>query len=391
MKRYIQQILFIGAILVFAGCKKDDFQPEESFVKIYNDSEGNKKYVPLGIQQTTDQGYIVLSAYGGWNIHVMKTDKVGGVVWRKTLPSNYVNATNLIKHGGSYYFVCMDNVGLFTYLLQLDEASGNVNEIQNFSGIIYPTYAYSNGTTMYIQNYDRLSYKTGIHQLDPSLTSITQSEELNIMTSVEDRIVDHITHDGKRIPFFVSSTPENDYIVMSCFYNYSFSLVFMNANLQFSGVYNGANFNGGVNAILPKGNSQYAVARFSYDNQYFNANASLNPASVDIAESISASGYSELNPEKPVVIRSMAIGGVYYVVMAGSTRSNQLLLSFFDPYSGALRGTKYVGQNTPYSICDFTKTEDGGLMLLVQAKVMGSYDRIATVKLSDEQLAELLE
>ena len=71
MKRYIQQVFFIGAILVFVGCKKDDFQPEESFVKIYNDSEGNKKYVPLGIQQTADQGYVMLSAYDGWNIHVM--------------------------------------------------------------------------------------------------------------------------------------------------------------------------------------------------------------------------------------------------------------------------------------------------------------------------------
>lgn len=391
MKHYIQQFLFIGIILLLAGCKKDDFQPEESFVKIYNDLDGNKSYFPLGIQQTSDQGYLILSAYGGWDILVMKVDKTGEFVWKGTLPSNYVNATNLIKHGDNYYFVCMDQVGLFTYLMQIDEASGGITEVQSFSGIIYPTYAYSNGNNIYIQNYHRLSYETGIHQLDPSLMSIAQSEKVNILTNVEDRIVDHITYNGKRMPFFISSTPENDYIIMSGFYNYSFSLIFLNPALQFSGVYNGANFNGGVNAILPQGNSVFSTARFSFDNQYFNANATLNPAGIDIAESISAQGFSELDPDKPVIIRRVRAGGTIYTAFAASTRSNQVLIGFFDLTSGTLKGKKYVGQNTPYTLYDMTATDDGGLMLLVQAKIMGSYDRIAIIKLSDEQLKESVE
>lgn len=392
MKRCIQNFLFIGVIILLAGCKKDDFKPEETFIKIYNDPEGNKKYVPLSIQQTGDQGYLILSAYDGWNILVMKVDKTGEFVWKETLPSNYVNGVpNMIRQGDNYYFACMDQVGLFTYLMQVDEVSGTVSEVQSFPGIIYPTYLYSNGNAVYIQNYHRLSYETGIHQLDPSLTTIIRSGKVNVLTNVEDRIVDHIRHDGRRMPFFVSSTPEHDYIIMGGFFNYSFSLIFLDPNLQFSGVYNGANFNGGVNAVLPQGGSAFSVARFSFDNLYFNANTTLNPTGIDIAESITAQGHSELDSSKPVIIRNIGIEGKNYVVLAASTRSNQLLIGFFDPASGTLKGKKYVGQNTPYTICDIAATDDGGLMLLVQVKVMGSYNRIATIKLSDEQLKESVE
>ncbi len=381
----------LAVILFLAGCKKDDFEPEESFIRVYNELEGNKNYVPLGIRQTSDQGFLILSAYDGWNILAMKIDKTGNFVWKSPLPSNYVNATpNLIEHQGRFYFVCMDQVGLFAYVMQVDDASGTISEVSNFPGIIYPTCAYSNGTSFFIQNYERYTFQTGIHQLDASLTGIAQSGSLNILTDIEERIVDHINYTGRRMPFSIHSTPENDRLVMSCFYNYSFSLVFLDPNLQFSGVYNGANFNGGVNAVLPKGNAVYSVARFSFDNLYFNPGATLNPAGIDIAENIPAQGFSELDPARPVVIRSVEVSGTPYVAMMASTRSNQLLISFFDG-SGELKAKKYIGKNIPYTICDAHPTGDGGLMLLIQAKIMGSYNRIATIRLSDEELEELFE
>lgn len=387
----IKSTAIILAVILLSGCKKDDFKPEESFIKIYNDPEGNRNYVPLSIQQTNDQGFLILSAYDGWNILAMKVDKTGEFVWRAPLPSTYVNATpNLIRHQDNFYFVCMDRVGLFSYLMQIDDVAGVISEVSDFQGIIYPTSAYSNGISFFIQNYERSTYQTGIHRLDASLTGVSQSGSLNILTDVEDKIVDHINYTGRRMPFFVHTTPENDYLVMSCFYNYSFSLVFLNPNLQFSGVYNGANFNGGVNAALPLGNSAYAVARFSFDNQYFTPGISLNASGIDIAENIQAQGFSELNPAKPVVIRTVVIDGTEYVAMIASTRSNQLLIGFFDG-SGALKGKKYIGKNTPYAICDARSTEDGGLMLLIQAKIMGSYNRIATIRLSDEELKAALE
>ena len=387
MKLFIYCMIFLGLAGSFAGCKKDS-KPEDSFIKIYDDENGNKHFHPLSITTSaSNDGYLVMSAYDGWRIHLMKIDNAGEFVWNYELPANYVNAVpNLIKSNGENYLVCMDAVGLFTYVLKIDEGNHSTAEVSNFPNVLYPTYAYNSGQAIYIQNYNRLSMQTGIHKLTSDLSSITQSADLDIFTDVEDRIVDHITFNGKRMPFFVSSTPEQNYIVMNGFYNYSFSLIFLDQNLNFAGVYNGAGFNGGLAAISPSGGSQFSLARFSYDNIYYNASVPLVPTTIDIAESIPGQGHSELDAEKPVLIKDISINNVQYKAFLSSTRSNQLLLSIYDRGSGALVGKKYLGKNTPYTACDFIQTEDSGLNILLQAKIMGSFDRIAIIKLSKEQM-----
>lgn len=391
MKLFIYCMIFLGLILPLAGCKKD-FKPEDAFIKIYDDQNGNKHFHPLGITTSANNdGYIVMSAYDGWRIHLMKIDNAGEFLWNYELPGNYVNAIpNLIKSNGQNYLVCMDAVGLFTYVLKIDESSHTTTEVSSFPNVLYPTYAYNSGSAIYIQNYNRLSMQTGVHKLTPDLTSITQEANLDIFTDVEERIVDHITFDGKRIPFFISSTPEQNYIVVNGFYNYSFSLIFLDQNLNFTGVYNGAGFNGGLAAISPSGSSQFSLARFSYDNLYFNANATINPTAIDITESIPAQGQSELDAEKPVLIKDLTIGGTHYKAFLSSTRSNQLLLTIYNS-GGSLAGKKYLGKNTPYTACDFIQTEDSGLNILIQAKIMGSFDRIALIKLSKEQVEAIVE
>lgn len=391
MKLFIFCVIFLGLAFSFAGCKKDS-KPEDSFIKIYDDQNGNKHFHPLSITTAANNdGYIVMSAYDGWRIHLMKIDNTGEFVWNYELPANYVNAVpNLIKSNGQNYLICMDAVGLFTYVLKIDENNHNTTEVSNFTDILYPTYAYNSGSAIYIQNYNRLSMQTGIHKLSSDMVSVTQSADLDIFTDVEERIVNHITFDGKRMPFFISSTPEQNYIVMNGFYNYSFSLIFLDQNLNFAGVYNGAGFNGGLAAISPSGGSQFSLARFSYDNLYYNASATLTPTTIDITESIPAQGQSELDAEKPVLIKDLSIGGSQYKAYLSSTRSNQLLLSIYSP-SGSLAGKKYLGKNIPLTACDFIQTEDSGLSVLVQAKIMGSFDRIGIMKLSKEQMEEIVE
>ena len=391
MRPLIYSLFFLGMALAFSACKKKDYKPEDSFIKIYDDQDGNKHFHPLSITTSaSNDGYIILSAYDSWRIHIMKIDNTGEFVWNYELPSNYVNAVpNLIQSNGENYLVCMDAVGLFTYVLKIDENNHSTTEVSSFPNILYPTYAYNSGQHVYIQNYNRTSYKTGIHELTPDLATETQSADLDIFTDVEERIVDHITFTGKRMPFFVSSTPEQNYIVMNGFYNYSFSLIFLDQNLNFAGVYNGAGFNGGLVAISPSGASQFALARFSYDNLYYNAGATLTPTTIDITESISAQGNSELDAQKPVLIKDLSIGGSSYKAFLSSTRSNQLLLSLYS--GGTLAGKKYLGKNIPLTACDFIQTGDEGLSVLVQAKIMGSFDRIGIMKLSKDQLKELVD
>lgn len=388
------KLLFMLAfgLIVFTGCKKDKYKPEESFIKVYNDNDGSRNYFPLSMQRTSDEGYLVLSAYNGWNIHLLKTDKVGELLWEYDLPSKYINAVpNLIERNGNLYFVCMDAVGLFTYVMQVDETGNKANEFQEFQQIRYPMYVCDNKSAVYIQNYERTSYETGIFELSAGMDQIVKAGSVQIYTDVEDKIVDHLSFTGKRFPFFVSVTPEKDYIVMSGFNNYSFSTIFMDANLDFSGVYNGAAFDGGLNAILPLGGNKFSLARFSFSNLYFNPSTTLSPTTIDIAESIPAQGKAELDAQSPVLIKNIPINGKDYVVYLATTKSNQLLLSFYEKGSSELKGSKYLGQSVPLKACDFSATQDGGLMILTRVTVMGSFNRIATIKLRKTELETVVD
>lgn len=392
MKLFIYCMLVLGTFTFLGGCKKGS-KPEDAYIKIYDDQNGNKHFFPLSmVKSIIDDGYVVMSAYDGWRIHLMKVDKTGEFVWNYELPEKYVNAVpNLVTLNGQNYLVCMDAVGLFAYVLKIDEGNHSITEVSSFQDILYPTYVYYSGQDVYIQNYNRTTYQTGIHRLTTDLASISESGSVNIYTDVEERIVDHVTYNGKRIPFFVSTTPEQNYIVMNGFYNYSFSLIFLNPDLTFAGVYNGAGFDGGLAACSPTGNSQFALARFSFDNLYYNSNVSLTPTTIDIAASIPAQGHSELDAKKPVLIKEISIKGSQYKAFLSSTRSNQILLSIYDRSGGNLIGKKYLGKNIPYMVCDFIQTTDSGLNILIQAKIMGSFDRIALIKLSKEQLETMVK
>lgn len=380
-------LLFLLAFwLVFLSCKKE-FEPEESFIKVYNDNNGNRNYFPLSIQRTNDNGYLTLSAYNGWKIHLLKTDAVGDMLWEFDLPSKYVNAVpNLIERNGNLYFVCMDAVGLFTYVMQVDENGKNAVEFQQFTDLKYPLYAADAGDAVYIQNYIRSSFRTGIYKISSTLDQIENSGNVQIFTDVEDKIVDHLSYTGKRFPFFVSVTPEKDYVVLSGFNNYSFSTVFMDANLDFSGVYNGAAFDGGMNAILPLGANKYSLARFSFANQYFNPNAALSPTTIDIAESIPATGKVEIDASSPILIKNISINSSDYSVYLSTTKSNQLLLSLYEKGTSVLKGSKYLGESVPLKAADFHQTQDGGLIILTRVTLMGSFNRIATIKVKKEEL-----
>ena len=389
---FVAKLVFLLAFgLVFSGCKKK-FVPKESFIKVYNDQDMNKNYFPLSIQQTSDEGFLILSAYNGWNIHLLKTDEKGDMLWEYNLPSKYVNAVpNLIKRNGILYFVCMDAVGLFTYVMLVDENAKQASEFQEFQQIHYPMYVFDNQSEVYIQNYNRTDYETGVFELSANMDQIQKSGSVQIFTDVEDKVVHHMNYTGKRFPFFVSVTPEKDHIVLSGFNNYSFSTIFLDANLDFTGVYNGAAFDGGLNAILPLGGNQFSLARFSFTNLFYNPSVTLIPTTIDIAESIPAQGKAELDAASPVLIKKITINSVEYVAYLATTKSNQLLLSVYTKGSNELKGSKYLGQSVPLKACDFSMTEENGLMILSRVTVMGSFNRIATIKLSEKELKEIVD
>jgi hypothetical protein len=392
MKAKYLYFISILAMVIATSCKKEKITTEEPFIKIYDDSNGNKHFFPLCIAKASAQdGYIILSAYDGWQIQLLKTGPTGELIWSIELPNNYVNALpNIIQKNGQNYIVCMDAIGLFTYVLEINESNQTVSPVGSFQNILYPTAAHFNGQALYIQNYNRLIMETGVHKISSDFSSLLNSKHLVIGTSVEDRIVDHVSYIGKRIPFFIQTSPNNEYVVLTGFYNYSFSMVFLNPDLSFKGVYNGAGFNGGVAAISPINSTAFALSRFSYDNLYSTASVSINPSTIDIVENIPAQGNSEIDAQKPVIIKDVTINETSYKAFLASTRNNQLLLSLYDS-NGTLIGKKYIGKNNPYRLGDMIQTDDLGIAITLQVKIMGSFDRIGLIKLSADQLKKIVK
>lgn len=386
--KIFRYVLMGWLCLAFWSCE-DDFKAEESFTKIYDNLSANKKFFPIDIAQTSDGGYLVLAAVDTWDTYVMKTDKEGNFEWEYFNNSPYVNPVgDLIESGGKFYFFCMDKIGLFTYLMQVDPASGTVAEVAAYGDVLYPlSAAKTTSGSMLLQNYNRNNQQSGIHLIDASL-GLSASNQMMIFESVEEEVVTHITRAGKRFPCFSGDMGSGKYYFNS-FYNYSFSLVFVNSSdLGFSGVYNGSNYNGGVSSYLNASAGQ-VVSRFSFGNNFLNLNAPLNPGIIGFSDDLGGTGIAELSDNAPVKTMEMAIRGKAFLIVISETKSNKIVMFVYDPASGNLVGKKYFGNTNPYRIGDFIATSDKGIAILGQTYVNASFPRLVLFKVTEKEMETL--
>ena len=390
MKKALYFLIFLLFYTLFS-CEKPDLSSLPS-MKIYDDKNGNKSFHPLSIAKSpTSEGYLVLSAFDGWRIQLMKIDNNGEFEWNVELPNNYINASpELIVMQNEAYLVCMDQIGLFTRLLKIDELNKAVMEVSSFESILYPVYAHYTGQHLMILNCPLSSQVMGVHQVSSTLDTTDQRTYLNINANVEDYVLKHAMHTGKRWPIFIKATPDQQNYIVNGFYNYSFSTVFLGSDLSFQGVYNGPGFGVGISALLPFGIGDFAVARQLNQNVFYNSKAPLMPTNIAMASSIEAQGNAELDTESPTLIKNLTIKGEVYRAFLSSTRSQQLLLSLYDQ-NGELKGTKYIGKSVPIKACDMIQTPYSELLILAQVRIMGSYNRISTIKLSKSNLEAMLE
>jgi len=389
MKR-IAFVCSFGLLLLLLACDKKDMT-SLPFVKIYDDQNGNRSFTPLSIiKSTIDNGYVVLSAFDGWRIQLMKIDEDGVFIWNLELPDSYVNAVpSLVNINQQLILVCMDPIELNTRILRIDETTQTVIPISTLEEVSYPVQAYYNGDQLYLMSCPISSQMTGIHEVSTALDTVIRVGALPIGMNVDDNLIKHVMHTGRQWPFFIQSTPEKDRFVVNAFYNYSFSTVFLDNSLQFTGVYNGAALDGGINQIEPIGYNEYCISRVSGENVFYNPKLTLDPTAVAMATSLEAQGDSELNHEMPVLIKDLTIKGATYHAFLASTRSNQLSLKLYDENGMKVAGT-YISKNIPIKASDMIQTPSGELLILTQVRVMGSYNRIGTIKLSKPNLESLV-
>ena len=401
-------ILIVGLIAFAIGCdiKENNVEPDRSFTKIYNNQEFSRSYDPLRVIETSDSGYLAIAATFDfnsedtwWSPYLIKVDENGDYQWEITLEEPYVNPVPyLTEKTDGYYFFTMDEVGLYTYLMRLGFEGTNPEVVATFTDIEYPlsanlTPVEDPNPGILVQGYQRGSFRTTLTKLDTEFNQLW-TQEYDVLEDAEPLVINHLTRLGQEYPFFsgfVQGTGNRGNYFFNGFRNFSFSLNFVDAsNGEITGAVNGSRYKGGLSAALHLGGDQFALSKFSFGENFFVPSAPVNINGEISSTSITANRFPELLPDARVLVKELTLPGKEVYIYGTDTKSNQMVLYAYDKATSELLGVTYVGQTNPYTLGDYIVTEDNGLLLLGETFVAGRFPRLAMFKLTEEELAELV-
>ncbi|WP_052430185.1 hypothetical protein [Sporocytophaga myxococcoides] len=398
--------VLLGALIILfiTSCdikKNKDVKPE-TFLKIYDHSDITSEYIPYDIQQTADEGFLILggrkvaeSPFKG--VYVMKTDKDGNFVSEQNVPSDYVNPVNqLVKVGNQVFFFCMDRLSLEAKLMKIDEA-GLASEVAGL-GLLYPLSASLNGdnNSLTLLSYNREDKRTVVSRISTSGAILNQkSFDIGFGDfDAEQSIIEHLSGQGKHLPFFCGQLNNNTYY-FNAFYRYTLSLVFFDMlstdRTPRVGLVQGYQDERVISSLVFKGNG-FAISRFAYGDNFFIPNVTLNyaPNAVSSSSDIPGNKMFELKPDANVVLKNCALNNGNTLVYGSDTKSGQIALYFYDVNSGMLLGNKYLGSMNPYTLAGYTVANDKSLVVAGTTWIAGRFPRICIFKVSKEELDEAM-
>lgn len=370
-----------------ACSQEEEFIPDASFIKIYNDEFFETSYIPMDIVQAGDDGYFILSAYNSWNTYVLRLDKEGEYVWDYQLEENLVNPIKgLYYKDSAFYFLCMDDLSLATNLMKATDESQSAQIEQTFSNIIYPLHSSAADDGFLLVSYNRESYSTRLTKLGLDF-NVQWDEEYSVEQDVEESIISHLTRIGDRLPFFSGQAGNKYYF--NGYYNYSMSMLFVNNNDgSQTGVINGFRDKSAISSAKYLDGNSYALSRFDFGENFILPKIDLNSNSVGISSELEGNIHPEMVANAFVCSEVINVNGKEVTLYATSTKAGQILLYAYDPLSGSLIGTHHLGRLNPYEAIDFVSTEDGGVAVLGNTYVNGRFSRITLIKLSEKELLE---
>ena len=126
-------------------------------------------------------------------------------VWEYSVGSPYVRPIpELIKVGGSYYFVTSNDVGAeSSFLFKMDDVSGSVAMVKELDEVQYPLASSevpSGG--MLLQSYDAEGRRTVLQKFDASFDQVWR-KRFDIYEDLEDPAINnHINRNTQPLPFF---------------------------------------------------------------------------------------------------------------------------------------------------------------------------------------------
>ncbi len=386
-------ITFLTSLL---ACKKSDIKPENIFTKIYSDSNSDISYYPLDFSENGSGGYYILSSTSidttrTWlNTFIMETDDLGEMTWSVTLDKPYVNPiSNLISMGGAFYFFCMDEISLGTYLLKIDESNHTAELVKSFPEIVYPlAVSKTPDNGFLLLSYDRTTRSSSINKIDASF-NISWQSKFKVIEDAEEQLIDHLIKTGKNIPFFTGTVGEGtaSYYYANGLYNYTLSLLFVNAsNGERAGVAQGYRYDGGASSILSLEGNTFALSRFSFGEHFILPSTTIDVNSITSLSDLGGGKLAEIAADAETRVKKITLNGKPSIVFATNTNNNQVIVYIYDIASNELLTKKYLGFANPVKIASVMQTKDEGLALLVQTMVTGRFKRISMYKIPKEHL-----
>jgi hypothetical protein len=383
--------------LSIAGCdiKKSKSDPSVSFSAVYDHPDMNLSFYPVDMVQTGDGGFLVLSVYTDTAlstfpmIRLMKTDKSGTLVREQVVDQAYCSAVPALIPGGSNWrFVCMDAVNQNTKLMQVDDDATGVSEVDELAGK-YPLYLFADHNDNFlVLSFDRIA-RTSVLTLYSSSGEQEWQYSYNINEDYKNQIETHLKKAGHQFPFFISQSGESTaaHYLVNCFFNYTMTLIFANpATGGRDGQVNTYQDNAAISSATYLDGSRFALSRYYMGENYIYPSAEIDQNSTQGSDNFEDIHLAELTTDATVKSITATYHKREVIVYASQTKSNSLVLYFFNKADGILVATKNVASTNPVNIAGLISTSDGGLALLAQTYVAGRFPRIAIFKIAPDDI-----
>lgn len=401
MQIQLKHILsYLSAVILITSCDirdNKDVDPASSFLKIYDSHQFDHAIGPVDVVQTASEGYLLLGNYrredtNFLGTYVASVDGRGEFIRNTYVQGNNVNPVGkFLLLGGQRYFVSMNPIGLQGYLNQVDDSARIVSTIA--LGVTYPMYAENDGTDQFILlSYNAVDRTTMLSLVNTDGSIAGQSAfEIGAGQAVEEPIIDHFTRTGRELPFFAGRASSGLYY-LNGFYNYTLSLLFSDlSNNNPLGVIQGQQDEGGVSGLLSLDGGQFAVSRFNFGDSYTSALTTLNASGITAANDIESNPMLEWESDAKVKMVNLALGGLTYIVIATTTKNQQIVLHFYEQSTGDYVAVDYMGFSNPYQLGALEVTSDNGLAVLGSTQVAGKFQRLCLFKVSEGELQGLVQ
>ena len=380
--------------LLTARCAKDtEMLPDQSWIRVYDHSDLNMLFYSMDVKELTDKSFVILGSSKMdttvWPTpYILYTSKEG-IMTRSVQTEEYISPVpDIIAANGEYYFFCMDNA-LGTHVLKINSDGSAPTQVKSFPDLTYPlSSSMVTGNRILLTSYNRVNKSTVLTCFDLSF-SIIWSNEYSAIENYEEKVRLHLTRQGQYFPFFTGEVKQDNssFYFVNGFYNFVFSLLFVNtANGSMTGVVNGIPYSAAASSIIQRNDTSYVITRYNEDQNYINSSPDISFTSVSNITAIGGTSWPEI--EKYAFIKPLktTLNNKETIILGTKTRSNQVLLLFFNAETGSLETSRYFGSSYPVNLASVIPTGEGGLAVLTQTFVAGRFPRIQLYKIPPEKL-----